>query len=153
APRLFVSFLGLLGPNGPMPLHLSEFARDRERNHADPTMARFLDVFNHRVISLFYRAWACNQKTVSLDRGRDDRFASFIASLFGMGMDTMLGRDRVEDHAKRFYSGRLVSQTRNAEGLQAIIGDYFGVPTQLIEFCGQWMPLPEDCRCRLGSSR
>jgi len=152
-PRLFVNFLGLLGPNGPMPLHLTEYARDRERNHADPTLARFLDIFNHRLISLFYRAWACNQKTVSLDRGSDARFATFIAGLFGAGMETLLDRDSIDDHAKRFYSGRLVSQPRNAEGLRAIIQDYFGVPTELVEFVGQWMPLPADSRCRLGESR
>lgn len=153
SPRLFVNFIGLLGPNGPMPLHLTEYARDRERNHGDPTFARFLDIFNHRVVSLFYRAWASNQKTVSLDRGYDDRFATFIASLFGVGMGALTDRDEVADHAKRFYSGRLVNQTRNAEGLCAIIQDFFGVPTRLIEFVGQWMPLPDEYRCRLGMSR
>lgn len=156
APRMFVNFIGLFGPNGPLPLHLTEYARDRERNHGDPTLARFLDIFHHRIVSLFYRAWASNQKTVSMDRGigaADDRFAAFIASLFGAGMDTLQARSRVEDHAARFYSGRLVSQARNAEGLRAIISDYFGVPTELHEFSGQWMPLPTDCRCRLGASR
>ena len=57
-PRLLVHFMGLLGPNGPLPLHLTEFARDRLRNSDDPTFARFLDVFHHRMLSLFYRAWA-----------------------------------------------------------------------------------------------
>src|SRR5258708_7302777 len=42
--RMFVAFLGLLGPMGPLPLHITEFIRDRERNSNDPTPARFLDV-------------------------------------------------------------------------------------------------------------
>ena len=53
-PRMEVNFLGLSGPNGPLPLHLTEYIRDRLRNSADPTLARFLDVFHHRMLSLFY---------------------------------------------------------------------------------------------------
>lgn len=56
--RLEQFFFGLGGPNGPLPLHLTEYMRERQRNHADPTSKRFLDVFHHRLLSLFYRAWA-----------------------------------------------------------------------------------------------
>ena len=84
-PRLFLNFLGLLGPNGPMPSFINEFIRDRQRNYNDPTLARFLDVFNHRIISLFYRAWACAQKSVDFDRPDDARFATYIGSLIGIG--------------------------------------------------------------------
>ena len=71
-PRLFVEFLGLCGPSGPMPLHVTEYLRDRERNSTDPTPARFFDLFNHRMISMFYRAWAINQQTVSFERSLAD---------------------------------------------------------------------------------
>ena len=151
-PRLFVAFLGLLGPNGPMPLHLTEYIRDRERNLADPTLARFMDVFNHRVISLFYRAWAVNQQTVSFDRPESDRFAVFIGSLFGIGTNALRNRDEVPDLAKLHYSGRLACQTKNAEGLGAILEDYFKIPVQIEQFVGQWLPLPEESRLRLGES-
>lgn len=67
-PRLFVNFLGLLGPNGPLPLHLTEHARHRERHHRDSAFARFLDVFNHRMVSFFYRAWLINNHAASFDR-------------------------------------------------------------------------------------
>ena len=69
-PRLFVNFLGLLGPNGALPLHITEFIRDRQFNNRDPALARFLDLFNHRILSLFYRAWSMAQKSVDFDRGR-----------------------------------------------------------------------------------
>src|SRR6185436_5580856 len=49
-PRLLVNFLGLLGPNGPLPLHMTAYVWDRLRNHHDRTLARFLDLFNHRMI-------------------------------------------------------------------------------------------------------
>ena len=80
-PRLTVNFFGLLGPNGPLPLHLTEYARDRLRNSDDPTMARFLDLFHHRMLLFFYRAWAAGQPTVSRDRPGEDRFETYIGSL------------------------------------------------------------------------
>ncbi len=153
AARMFVQFMGMLGPNGPLPLHLTEYIRDRERNHADPTLARFLDVFNHRMVSLFYRAWAASQQAVNFERGPADRFGVYFASLFGLGMDSLLKRDSVADVAKIHYSGRLVCQTRHAEGLRSIIQDYFGIPTDIREFVGQWLDLPYDSRCRLAEGR
>ena len=50
-PVIEVRFMGLLGPNGPLPLHLTEFVRDRERNHGDASFARFADVFHHRLLN------------------------------------------------------------------------------------------------------
>ncbi len=150
--RLFVTFLGLLGTNGPMPLCITEYIYDRLHNHRDETLASFLDIFNHRMISLFYRAWACNQQTVSHDRREEDRFAFYIGSLFGIGMDSFSNRDAVPDVAKLHYSGRLSCQTRNAEGLQEILSDYFGVPVAVEEFVEQWIELPREYRCQLGQS-
>lgn len=167
SPRLTVNFFGMLGPNGPMPLHLTEYARDRQRNSADRTLSRFLDIFHHRMTSLFYRAWACNQQTVSADRagadrtglsrGTDaamnDRFGVYIASTIGRGMPSMWGRDAVPDQAKLHYAGRLAAQTAHAEGLEAILADYFDVPARVEPFVGRWVDLPTENHCRLGRSR
>ena len=57
-PHMDVFFFGLFGPNGPMPLHMTEYVRDRERNHDDPTWVSFADMFHHRMMSMFYRASA-----------------------------------------------------------------------------------------------
>lgn len=151
-PRLLVNFMGLLGPQGPMPLHITEYIHDRELNHEDHTLARFFDIFNHRMISLFYRAWACHRQTVSHDRPDDDRFSVYIGSLIGIGRESLRNRDAVSDAAKLHYSGHLACQTRHAEGLRAILEDYFGIRTRIQEFIGQWITLPEMYRCRLGQS-
>lgn len=151
-PRLMVNFLGLLGPQGPMPLHITDYVHDRELNHDDSTLARFLDIFNHRMISLFYRAWACNRQTISHDRPHDDPFFAYIGSLIGIGIDSLRNRDAVPDKAKLHYSGLLACQTRHAEGLRAILEDYFGVKVTIEEFVGHWIAMPEAYRCRLGQS-
>jgi type VI secretion system protein ImpH len=148
-PRLEVLFFGLFGPNGPLPLHLTEYARDRLRHHDDPTFARFADIFHHRLLSLFYRAWANSQPTVNLDRPETDRFATYVGSLIGLATPAMRRRDSVPDHAKLFYAGRLASGGRHPEGLQAMLADFFGLPMEIEEFVGRWTEIPEECRCVL----
>jgi type VI secretion system protein ImpH len=152
-PKLRVNFFGLFGPNGPLPLYLTEHARDRLINAHDPTLVAFADVLHHRLLSLFYRAWAVNQKSVDLDRQEHSRFSVYFGSLFGFGTEGLFGRDSIPDRAKLYYSGRLVSQTRNAEGLQAIIQEFFGLPTEIQPFVGQWLQLPPGSECKLGATR
>lgn len=152
AARLLVRFLGLLGPNGPLPLHLTEYARMRQLNHKDPTFARFLDIFNHRMLSLFYRARANSEPTTSADRPESDRFAVYIGALAGLGMSTLRNRDDVSDLTKFHYCGRLACQTKNTDGLRAILSDYFGMTVRIEEFVGEWIELPEHLVSRLGGS-
>jgi type VI secretion system protein ImpH len=152
-PRMLVNFMGLLGPNGPMPLFLTEYARDRIINAHDHTLAHFLDLFNHRMVALLYRAWASSRHAASFDRPETDRFGAYIGSLFGLGMESLRGRDALSDTAKFYYSGYYAAQTRHAAGLRAMLEDYLGVPTTVEEFVGRWMDLPPDSRCRLGVSR
>lgn len=151
-PRLFEYFLGLFGPNGPLPLHLTEYARDRLRNHGDPTFARFADIFHHRMLCLFYRAWADTQPTVSYDRPDADRFNVYVGAAFGMGMPSLWHRDAAPDLAKFHHAGRLAGQTRNAEGLEAILGHFFKLPITIQTFISHWLPLSEASRCRLGET-
>ena len=150
--KLSVACFGLLGPNGPMPLWLTDYARGRLLNFKDESLTAFLDIFHHRMISLFYRAWAYNQQAVSFDRPEGDWFARYIRSLIGMGQNSLRDRDAVADSAKQYYSGRLACPTRNAEGLEAIVADYFNIPVQVESFVGQWIEIPPAYRCRLGES-
>jgi len=150
--KMTVNFFGLLGQGGPMPLAITEYIYDRLQNHRDKTLTVFLDIFHHRMISLFYRAWACNQQCVSYDRKDEDCFAVYIGSLFGIGDDSFRNRDALPDVAKLHYSGRLVCQSRNVEGLREILEDYFEVTVDIQQFVGQWINLPQNYLCQLGSS-
>lgn len=150
APRLEQRFFGLLGPNGPLPLHLTDFARERLMHHGDKTFVRFLDVFHHRFLALFYRAWAQAQPTVSLDRPQEDRFGVYVGSLIGVGTANLAQRDAAGDHAKLYYSGLLSRQVRNRDGLQAWLAGFFNIPVSVEQFVGHWMRLPEEDRTRIG---
>ena len=152
AGKMTVNFLGLFGPNGPLPLHITEYALDRLRAQ-DSTLVGFLNVFHHRLLSLFYRAWAVHQKSVDIDRPTGGRFNDYIGSFFGLGMPAMQRRDEVDDASKLYFSGRLAAQTKNAEGLAAILKEYFGVPVAVEPFVGQWLTMPQPHVCRVGESR
>jgi len=168
--RLFVNFLGMLGPHGPLPLHLTEYAYHRELHNKDHTFVRFLDVFNHRMVSLFYRAWASCSMPASFDRtppralrgdvkfaerekiltSEKDRYPVYVGALFGQGMPTLRHREAVPDLAKLHFAGRLVGQQTGPEGLCAILGSYFKVPVSVREFVGRYVNLPPQYRTQLG---
>ncbi|MGW8392293.1 type VI secretion system baseplate subunit TssG [Pseudoduganella sp. HUAS MS19] len=152
-PRLEVRFFGLLGPNGPLPLHLTEFARSRSEHAGDLALTRFLDLFHHRFLALFYRAWAQAQPTVSLDRPREDRFSIYVGSLCGLGDASLRERDVVPDSAKLFYAGLLSRQVRNSDGLVALLSGYFRLPVTLEPYVGHWLTLDDEDRTRLAGRR
>jgi type VI secretion system protein ImpH len=133
-------------------VHITDYARARIRHHADPTFHRFLDIFHHRMLSFFYRAWARVRPTVNLDRGVRDRFGEYVAAFFGLGMEALSQRDAFPDLAKRHYAGLLSCQTKHAEGLLSMLKGYFDLPVELEQFIGQWLPLPEECLCQIGDS-
>jgi type VI secretion system protein ImpH len=150
-PRLQVRLFGLFGPNGPLPIHITEYARDRLRHADDPTLCRFLDVLQHRFIALFYRAWAQAQPAVNLDRPKDDRFTVYIGAFLGMSPAAVRDRDTVPDLAKLFHAGALIRHVRNVEGLTHILQHFFRVPVRIEEFVGHWMVLSTRERTYLSS--
>ena len=149
-PRIEVRFFGLFWPNGPLPLHLTEYARNRALHHADPTFVRFADIFHHRLLLLFYRAWAQAQPVVGRDRPGDDSFADIVGSLIGVGLPQLRGRDPMPDEVKLHFAGLLTRQVRNADGLGNLLSGFLGRRVRVEQFAGHWMGLLEDERSRLG---
>jgi len=149
--RLGVAFFGLFGPNGPLPLHLTEYAIERQWRR-DFTFSRFADLFHHRLLCLFYRGWSSAQPTVSFDRPAEDRFGEYLASLCGYGLPSLRHRDAMLDAAKLYFAGRLQCGAKNAEGLEAIVGDYFQVTAAITEFVGEWLEIAPQDRCMLGAT-
>jgi type VI secretion system protein ImpH len=149
-PRIDVRFFGLFGPNGPLPLHLTAYARERRMHKGDETVERFADLFHHRLLLLFYRAWAQAQPTASLDRPGEDRFADYVGALIGVGGGAWRGRDAAPDHARLAFAGVLSRQVRNADGLAHLLSGFLRMPVRVEPFVGRWMPLPEAERSRIG---
>jgi type VI secretion system protein ImpH len=151
-PRLSQRFIGMFGPNGPLPLHLTEYVRDRSRHHRDQSLARFIDMFHHRIVSLFYSAWAQSQPTVQFDRPEQDRFAMYVGSLFGLGLPSLRSVDSMHHLSKLSFAGHLSSLPRHVDGLISMLKGYFSVPAQIREFISHWMRIPARDRVQLGEA-
>jgi type VI secretion system protein ImpH len=151
--RLEQNSFGLFGPNGALPLHLTEHAYERRRHKDDATFVDFLNVFQHRLISLFYRAWASADPATSFDRPQSDRFALYVGALIGLAPPAARGRDAVLDYAKLSRAGLFSQPTRSAEALETILSDYFELPVEVRQLTGAWLTTPPELRCRLGGDR
>jgi type VI secretion system protein ImpH len=145
-------FFGVFGPNGPLPLHLTEYAHSRALNYDDASFRRFADIFHHRMLSLFYRAWADGQPALSLDRAAPRRFDAYVGSLFGIAAPEFRDRDAVPDEAKLSLAGRLGLAAHPAEGLVGAVEEFFDERFEVQQFTGEWLRLPRRNWLALGSS-
>jgi len=149
--KLRLTSLGMLGPNGPLPRHVTEIARDRSDRQHDSTLADFLDLFHHRYLTLLYRAWASAQASAGLDRPDAEPFSSYVASLVGLDVREAAGGG-LPTHALLAASAHRVREARNPEGLQATLERYFGVPVAIEEYVWHWIEVDATEHCRLGDA-
>ena len=138
--QVFVKYLGLLGPQGPLPLATTEEAYHYVLAQ-DDAFPRFLDVFNHRFIQLFFRAWADSRPIVQHDRPDADRFVAYIGSAIGVGSKPYQNLDSVPDAAKLGFAGLLGSQARCASRLAGAVCGLFNVKAEVEEFIGTRLAL------------
>lgn len=163
--RMTVAFMGLTGPLGTLPRHYTDLLLERDRmrlerggmRRKDSTLRDFLDLFNHRMISLFYRAWEKYRFPIAYERAvrqgqEHDPFSLGLFDFIGMGTKGLRGRllPDIEDDALFFYAGLLGQRPHSASALESILQDYFEIPVSLVQFMGQWLRLTKDSRSRLG---
>lgn len=142
-----VNFMGLFGPLGTLPLYYCQYIVQRMRVK-DTAMAAFLDLFNHRMISLYYRAWEKYRFYVAYERGERDRMSQYLMDLIGIGTKGLSKRLDVRDESLLFYSGLLSLLPRSAQALQQLLSDYFDVPVRVEQFHGAWFPLERNSQCQ-----
>lgn len=141
--RMRLAFFGVLGAQGPMPLAFSEYVRERERRHNDPTLRAFLDVYQHRLATLLYRAWASGRGATEADRPTQDRLAARLTAAYGGA-----GGPRCPSP---YFAGRMAPGPRAPEGLEAILQGELWVPVRVIEYVGRRLRLERSERLRLMS--
>jgi len=142
--RVRVSYFGVFGPHGPLPTHLTQYIDDQRRQRGDGTWIGFLDIFHHRMISLFYRAWANAQPTVNRDRPESDRFAHYLGALIGQSTSAVARQPTDLDELALCAATHLVGPVRHAEGLRKTLQLCFGVPASIDEFIVQWLDIPPE---------
>jgi type VI secretion system protein ImpH len=155
-PTVTVAFMGLTGPLGVLPRHYTALllARVREKDEA---LRDFLDLLTHRLVSLFHRAWEKHRFFVEWERaarrgGAIDRFSQYLFDLIGLGTPGLRGRLPFPDAPLLFYAGLLAQQPRSASALAGLLADHLGVPVRVVQLVGEWLPLAEESRTRLGGA-
>ena len=151
--KMTVNFMGMTGPEGVLPNPYTSLIIERLRA-SDTSPRDFLDIFNHRIISLFYRAWRKYRFDVAYEQGERDLFSRHLLSLLGLGSEGLRDRQAVSDDSLIYYAGLLAQRPRSAQALQQILADYFDVPVEIEQFAGAWYRLDPETQCRLseGSS-
>jgi type VI secretion system protein ImpH len=171
--------MGLTGPSGVLPGHYTELLYKTERFERTPeklALRDWFDLFNHRWVSLFYRAWEKYRFYIPFERGdhtgeEPDRFTAALLSLIGLGLRPLRGRlriahdeldedgeprervlARVEDLVLLHYGGLLGHRPRCAVALETMLVHQFGVAVRIKEFLGQWLKLEPPNRTRLGGA-
>ena len=147
-PLMRVNFLGLIGPLGVLPIYYTELVAGRVQAR-DNTLRDFLDVFHHRLISLFYRAWQKYRYLVGVEQGDGDRFSQYLFDVIGLGTKGLRNRQGIPDVSLLHYAGILAQQPRSAVVLEQILSDYFGVDVRVEQFLGAWYRLSSDAQCSL----
>lgn len=141
-------FLGLTGPMGPLPTHLTEYAFYERRSAHGRPFGRFLDLLTDRMLQFFYRAWADSQPTTHADRPGDDRFAGYVAALSGTE-ETQTDKLDPSAFNPLHYAGAFASR-RSPAVLQDALSHLLGKPVRLKEFVVRWRDVEQTDRTRVG---
>ncbi len=149
-PEMMVAFMGLTGPVGVLPHQYTELLMDRAR-YRDTALWSFLDIFNHRLISHFYRVWEKYHFPIAYERTGEDQFTGYLFDLIGMGTTGLRGRLSFKDQSLLFYGGLIAQRPHSATAIGAIVGDYFDVSSNVAQFVGEWLKLGDNVT-RLGSA-
>lgn len=150
-PDMTVAFFGMTGPLGLLPHPYTELLIDRTRRQ-DRALWEFLDLFHHRFLSFFYRAWEKYRFPIAYERKQRDPFTEYLFDLIGMGTAGLSGRMSVPDQRLLLYAGLIAQRPHSASAMESILRHHFGVPARVQQFCDQWLPLEEEYRARLGKA-
>jgi len=155
--ELTPAFMGLLGVAGTLPFHYTEQLAHRELYQKDAGPRAFMDIFQHRAVSLFYEAWRKHRMPMRFEADRRQQYLPLVLALAGLGHKGL--RDRmggaqggVADESMAFFAGALQQRTRSPRQLQQMLQTYLGVPVVVEQFVGRWYDLPAAQGLRLGGS-
>jgi type VI secretion system protein ImpH len=147
--RMDVNFIGLVGPLGLLPTHITELITNRVRAK-DTALLDFINIFNHRMTSFFYQAWEKNHFTVAYERDQNDPITGFLLAIAGLGSPSLRQRQVVRDETFIYYAGILGASPKSATALEAVLADYFDVAVEIEPFIGVWRRLDEPDQTQVG---
>ena len=157
--QVTVAFIGLTGMSGILPYHYSETILQQLKDK-NRSLLEFMELFNHRIVSLFYRASTKYKLPIQYEKGKlgvlknnKDDFTQSLMSIIGLGTSQVTNRLLTNDESLLRYSGLLSQSVRTSTSLRRMIEEHFGYAVNIDEFQGQWQELLPDLRSRLKSKQ
>jgi len=147
--KMEVAFMGLIGPSGVLPYWYNELAGERLREK-DFAFTAFLDVFHHRLISLFYLTWKKYRFPENYRVGAKDRLSNHLLSLIGLGTPGLAERIRLPQESLIFYSGLLSRPVPTAVAIEATVEYFSGTMVQIEQFIDRRIPISLEDQTQLG---
>jgi type VI secretion system protein ImpH len=144
-----VNVMGLAGVLGPLPSWVSELALDRA-SRGDKAFAAFLDLFNHRLLSLLYRARKKHRPALDGRSPERGRVAACLFAMLGLGTPHTRGVLGVPDRALLPWAGILTMRQRSMTGLERMVASHFDVAATIVPFRGLWQDIEESDTTRIG---
>jgi type VI secretion system protein ImpH len=144
--RMTVNFMGLIGPQGVLPDHYTQLVAERLQKR-DRGLRDFLDIFHHRILSLFYRSWEKSRFPVAYERSGRDPLTRHLRDLVGIGGAATADSPAPYRGALLYYAGLLLPQPRSALGLEQLLEGYFDVPVEVEQFVGEWYRPAGETQC------
>ncbi|HOJ14501.1 MAG TPA: type VI secretion system baseplate subunit TssG [Deltaproteobacteria bacterium] len=150
-PEMEVTFMGLVGPSGVLPHWYTELALERLRQK-DGAMAAFLDIFHHRLVTLFYLAWKRTRLCENHDPGKPDRLTGCLMSLLGLATGGDPGLEGPVIETIIFHAGIMGTRVANAWSVESAVGYLTGVPVEVEQFVERTVEVDRDDTTRLGQA-
>ncbi len=154
APELSVSFMGVASPGsfGSLPYRYTEEIH-RQLEAKNPAVRDFLDLFNHRFISLFYRAWEKYRFSIRHERGDESNFfEQAVFAIIGLATPGLRGRLPFDDRALLSRAGLLAMAPVPACVLENLVESFFGVEAEAQQFRLRRYLLDPEERSYLGTA-
>jgi type VI secretion system protein ImpH len=146
-----VTFMGLIGPAGVMPHWYTELVFERGW-HKDHSLAGFLNIFHHRLISLFYLAWKKYRFEASYLPDARDRLSNCLLSLAGLGTPGLIERIGLPAESLAFYSGLLSRSIPSALAIESAVEYFAGTDVNIEQFIERMLPISPEDQTRLGAA-
>jgi type VI secretion system protein ImpH len=139
-----VTFMGLIGPSGVLPNWYNELVVERIRNK-DFSLGSFLDMFHHRLVSLFYLAWKKYRFQENYITGARDRHSGYLLSLAGLGTPELENRIGLPKDSLNFYIGLLGRSVPSVVAVEATVEYFADTAARVDQFIERTLSLsPED---------
>lgn len=149
--RVMVNFLGLYGQSSPLPTWYTEDIVHEELD--DHAVKDFLDLFQHRAVSLLQRCWTKYRYYREYRPDGSDPISQWLFALMGVLHPALREGTALNWQRLLAYAGIIAMRNHSAPMIRGVMTHYFpDTPIEIEQFIEQMSPIALDQQARLGAA-